>query len=169
MRSSTIRQVYDKFYRWTLLKTLSPNKKKFSSIFSSNTDPTNPESSKSSFISLSTTINTKIIAKTFRFPIEQIKIKGSYFGTIDVGDSYIELKFNGELKPEKAFFGSSLQSSKGKVSWHIFESFEILEIWLQRFNHRHTCFEIVLVNGKSYCINCFTESARDEIINKVKS
>ena len=168
-----VRKVYDRFYRWPLLKEKNPCKIAITpeAPFADNLQETHHGNMENSPISVSTTVNTKYSEKgSHKWPIEQISVSGSYFGEIDISDSYIELKFSGEIKPEGLFPGSALKfSCRSKICCKVWSHSEILEVLPRRFIHKHSAIELVLVSGKSFLINCFSESSRLRILNKIKS
>lgn len=167
-----IRQVYDKYYRWPLFTHSNLHKKKPELkpyIFKS--APQIPENTHKGSFSRCTTANTNYYEKnSFSCSVEHIKIQGSYYGRLEITDKYLEIKFLGNIKPDNAYPGSCLKfMSQFKACCYLWRPSEISEIIPRRFIHQHTAFELILKTGKSYYINCFTESAVEEFINKIKT
>lgn len=163
-----IRQVYDKYYRWPLLKFDLPNKRRIGKgpeIFSKDQD------SQSSVFSPSTSCNTKLYDKSsLAKNVELIKIQGSYFGEFEISENFMEVKFTGAIKPENEFKGSALKCTcKPKWGLYIWYPSEVSEIIERRFIHKHSAIEIILNSGKSYFLNFFDKEIRDSIITKLKS
>lgn len=163
-----IRQVYDKYYRWALLKSGLPDKKKIGKDFKMSTKD---QESYGSFISYSTSAYTKINDKNLcKGNLELIKIQGSYFGDYEITDTFMEVKFSGSIKPDNLYLGSALKyTEKPKHAWYIWYPSEIAEIIERRFIHKHTAIEIVLNSGKSYFLNFFERSCRENAMAKLRN
>lgn len=92
---------------------------------------------------------------------EQIKITGSYFGSIKITKCYIEFECKGKLKNQDKYLGSALEfTKKRKKCRYTWSNHEILEILSRRFIHKNSAFEVFLKNGKSCFYNVFTDEAQ---------
>lgn len=89
---------------------------------------------------------------------ELIKIKGSFYGKIEVDEQFLAFYSDGSLKPSTEFYiGSAPEFTKlSKTCSYIWHTSEISEIFIRRYIHRPTAFEVFLKTGKSYLINLFS-------------
>ncbi|OMJ82449.1 hypothetical protein SteCoe_16858 [Stentor coeruleus] len=163
-----IRQVYDKYYRWALLKSDLPDKKKIGKDFKMSIKD---QESFGSFISYSTSAYTKFNDKNLcKGTLELIKIQGSYYGDYEITDTFMEVKFSGSMKPPNLYPGSALKyTEKPKYAWYIWYPSEITEIIERRFIHKHTAIEIVLNSGKSFFLNFFEKSHKENAVAKLRN
>ncbi|OMJ79422.1 hypothetical protein SteCoe_20577 [Stentor coeruleus] len=163
-----IRQVYDKYYRWALLKSDLPDKKKIGKVFKMSTKD---QESYESFISFSTSAYTKFNDKSLcKGSLELIKVQGSYYGDYEITDTFMEVKFSGGIKPLGLHPCSALKyTEKPKYAWYIWYPSEIAEIIERRFIHKHTAIEIVLNSGKSFFLNFFESAHKECVVAKLKN
>ncbi|OMJ72146.1 hypothetical protein SteCoe_29484 [Stentor coeruleus] len=100
---------------------------------------------------------------------EQIKITGSYFGSIKISKYYIEFECKGKLKNQQKYLGSALEfTKKRKKCLYTWSNNEILEILSRRFIHKNSAFEVFLKNGKSCFFNVFTDEAQSKAFSLLK-
>lgn len=178
-----VRQVYDKFYRWAFFKPFYPSEDPISQPVQRLTYSIAPldnnydsksiysrfSSSNFSKDSVLSSQSTKVGQPGFIFPVERIKIQYSYFGTLHITSTNLEICFKGEEKPYEAYPGSALKCNMVKKELrHVWYIYEISEVIPRRFIHQHTAVEVVLKSGRSYFLNLFTKDARDDVLKAVK-
>ena len=180
-----IRQVYDKFYRWAFLKPLTseislkhpppiPADLNFKISHLSSSDTENSSISRGSASTYSQSIASKSTAVFGKVPqkppislvfaVERIKIQGSNYGRAHISSVYLDLRFDGDPKPYSGDYESSaltFTASPKKIRY-VWYPYEISEVVLRRFIHRHTALELILKSGKSYFLNFFQEKDRNE-------
>lgn len=109
-------------------------------------------------------------SKSVSFECERIKIRGSYFGKIEIDKEFLAFYSDGKLKPEtSAYIGSALnftrESHTCNYIWHINEISEVLP---RRFIHRATAIEVYMKSGKTYYFNTFSTNHRKDILESMK-
>ena len=168
--SNKIRQVYDGCYRWTMMKYQYNKEKKIQNL-NENVIESSANSNKNSCSSMPTRSNTVLYHRTgFKCEIELIRIQGSYFGVFEIQDSYIEVKFEGNLKPAHITLSSTpICVSKSKISHYFWPLSKISEVFILRTVHKPTSLEFILTSGKSFLLNFFSESDRNEVLSRLKS
>ena len=166
--SNKVRQVYDKFYRWPLVKYRFDKEKKVN-IDGGFVKTSN--SNRSSYLSLSTSVYTKTSEKMlYRFDVEVIKVQGNYSGCFEINDTYIEVKFNWFVKEGQNENCFSLPvKSIPKFGFLYWQPEDIIEIFFHRVVHKHSALEFILKSGKSYLIDFNTEINRNEVVSKLKT
>jgi Beige/BEACH domain/PH domain associated with Beige/BEACH len=176
-----IRQTYDKFYRWAIIK---PAKFIYSSYNTPNIEQnfifpipetqnvseinswssfTESKSSNASVISPVMNLR-KSTSPVYSVYVERIKVQGSYFGKLNLGNDFIEFINEGEVKPDTEEFSlGALEFTRLQKTFRvIFKPSEILEVIQRRFVHQHTALEIILRSGKSYFFNFFNKIYKTE-------
>lgn len=104
------------------------------------------------------------------FDCELIKIRGSYFGTIEISALYLLYISEGKLKPQLEMYEGSAPNCSEDIKERkiIWEPREIREIYGRRFMHRYTAFEIFLKTGGSYYINLFNPDHLSSALKIIK-
>ena len=191
-----VRQVYDKFYRWSCIKPfkssddfiselklnqaysgvpqLAENKDVFCIAFdqtseSPNTTNISETSATTSRDNTGVFSNSKYSnSQSFSGYFERIKVQGSYFGRFTISNDFIEFVFEGENKPNSPEFMGALQFTFSKiVKKRIWFSSEFSEVVLKRFIHEDTSLEFILKTGKSYFCNFFNKKNRQCVLNYI--
>jgi hypothetical protein len=166
--SRKVRQVYDKYYRWTLMKNDYPKEK---NVILEISQLELPSSNRSSFVSLSTSVHSKQVEKSIcRCEIELVKVQGSSFGLFEITDFHIEIKFTALGKENNSNSCLSIPTKSLPRQGYLFWQVEnISEIFFKRIVHKHSAIEFILTSGKSYLINFQTEATRNEVVAKLKN
>ena len=102
-------------------------------------------------------------------PCERIWPRGSVAGQLEVTDNW--LGFASRSGPQSLPEGSIAALEHTHVDVHMERAWrwsEILEVWQRRFLHRHTAFELLLHDGRSYFFNCYTEIAQEKFLSAVQ-
>lgn len=103
-----------------------------------------------------------------RVECEQIKISGSFFGIATFTSKFFELKFSKSIKSQEKYFGSALiYTAKSKKKHVVYKIDQISEVLSRRFIHKNSAVEIYLVDGKSYFLNFFSKSSKEEVFKIV--
>ena len=191
-----VRQVYDKFYRWSCIKPFKssddfiselklnqaysgvPHVSENKEVFSLPYDQTSESPNTTNISETSATTsrdNTGVFtsskhsnSQSFSGYFERIKVQGSYFGRFTISNDFIEFVFEGENKPSSQEFMGALQFTFSKtVKKRIWFSSEFSEVVLKRFIHEDTSLEFILKTGKSYFCNFFNKKNRQFVLNYV--
>ena len=185
--SFKLRQIYDNSNRWSTFKPLT-SKSLTSSIKSSQISSTPPVfivfqdfpatndsdspniSDNSAAPSRENTIERKFPSNSpnSTFLIERIQVKGSTLGHLTLGSNFFDLDFEGQIKsPEMP--GALSFTRLSIVKTRIFYADEFLEVIPKRFLHKRTAIEFILKSGKSYYINFFSSSKKEEAMKVLES
>lgn len=195
-KSIVIRQVYDKFYRWSTIKPLktqqetikelglnkiysgiSPlveNKDFFFSIDKAQESPNTTAISDSSGNLSRETSSGIQYARSYNSSIystycERIKVQGSYFAKLNISEKFFELIFEDQLRPDGPEYKGALGFTKSRAQKRrIWYPSEFAEIYFKRFIHQESALEFILNSGKSYFLNFFQKKTRIEVLKKVK-
>ena len=185
--SFKLRQIYDNSNRWSTFKPLT--NKSLNSSMKSSQIPSTPEvfidfqefslandsdspniSDNSAAPSRENTMEAKFSSNlpNSSFLIERIQVKGSTLGHLTIGCNFFDLNFEGQIKsPDMPGALSFTRLSISKT--RIFYSDEFSEIIPKRFLHKHTAIEFILKSGKSYYINFFSSSKKEEALKLLES
>lgn len=107
-----------------------------------------------------------------KYDCERIKIKGSYFGSLEIANTWLLFSSDNDIKSdeEQKYLGSALPftryTKKCRLIWGVDEIAEVLP---RRFIHRHTAIEVFFKSGKSCLLNLFDNEVRNLCLNEMKS
>ena len=101
---------------------------------------------------------------------EMIKIKGSFYGKLEIDCNFLAFYSDGSIKPKtESYMGSAPDFTKeSKVFNYIWHVSEISEVFARRYIHRPTGLEIFLKSGKSYYFNLFSSHQCKDLLQQME-
>ena len=111
------------------------------------------------------------VGDVFRVDCERITVNSSVFGFLEFSQDYLLYISEGKEKPKDSFyFGSALEFTiQAKKTEKIWKISEIEEVFLRRFIHTYSAFEIFFTNGKTAYFNVFNEEICTKAMDYMKS
>ena len=101
---------------------------------------------------------------------EMIKIKGSFYGKLEIDCNFLAFYSDGSIKPKtESYVGSAPDFTKeSKVFNYVWHVSEISEVFARRYIHRPTGLEVFLKSGKSYYFNLFSSHQCKDLLQQME-